>query len=49
MIGNIEADGGISSKTIRAVADAGIDVSVSGTGVFKAKDVKAEIELLKSY
>ncbi len=45
----IEADGGISSKTIKAVADAGIDVSVSGTGVFKAKDVKAEIELLKSY
>lgn len=45
----IEADGGISAKTIKVVSDAGIDVSVSGTGVFKAKDIKAEIELLQSY
>lgn len=45
----LEADGGISLKTIKEVSDAGIDVSVSGTGVFKAEDVKAEISLLKAY
>lgn len=43
----IEADGGINEKTIAQCAKAGIDICVSGTGVFKAKDAKEAIENLK--
>lgn len=43
----IEADGGINSETISACAKAGIDICVSGTGVFKAKDAGKAIEQLK--
>lgn len=43
----IEADGGINSKTIAQCAAAGIDIAVSGTGVFKAQSAKAAIEQLK--
>lgn len=45
----IEADGGISAKTIAACSEAGVDVVVSGTGVFKAEDPADAIRLLKSY
>ena len=45
----IEADGGISEKTIAAAAKAGVDISVSGTGVFKATDTAAAIKALKSF
>lgn len=44
----IEADGGINEKTIQQCAKAGIDVCVSGTGVFKADDPKKAIENLKA-
>lgn len=43
----IEADGGINEKTIDQCAKAGIDICVSGTGVFKAEDAKVAIENLK--
>lgn len=43
----IEADGGINESTIRAAALAGVDVAVSGTGVFKSADAKQAIENLK--
>ena len=43
----LEVDGGVSEKTISAVADAGADISVSGTGVFKAKDTAGAIRSLK--
>ena len=43
----IEADGGINEKTIEQCAKAGIDICVSGTGVFKAEDAKVAIENLK--
>ena len=43
----IEADGGINENTIKACADAGIDISVSGTGVFKAEDAAEAIAALK--
>ncbi len=43
----IEADGGINTHTIQQCSDAGIDICVSGTGVFKADDAKAAIEKLK--
>lgn len=44
----IEADGGIGDATIQQCADAGIDVCVAGTAVFKAENAKETIEKLKS-
>ena len=44
----VEVDGGISEKTAPAAASAGVDVCVSGTGVFKAKDPAEAIRKLQS-
>lgn len=44
----IEADGGINENTIEIAAKAGIDICVSGTGVFKASDPKKAIQNLKA-
>ena len=44
----IEADGGIGEQNIKECADAGVDVAVAGTAVFKADDPKATIAKLKS-
>lgn len=43
----VEADGGINSDTIGQCAKAGIDICVSGTGVFKAEDAAKAIAELK--
>lgn len=43
----IEADGGINEATIAQCSEAGIDICVSGTGVFKANDAADAIENLK--
>lgn len=43
----IEADGGINGDTIAECSEAGIDICVSGTGVFKAADAAKAIEELK--
>lgn len=43
----IEADGGINASTVGICAKSGIDVSVSGTGIFKAPDAAAAIAELK--
>lgn len=43
----VEVDGGISEKTVGYAIDAGVDISVSGTGVFKAEDTEAAIKALK--
>ena len=45
----IEADGGIGEATIQQCADAGIDVCVAGTAVFKAENANETIEKLQSY
>jgi len=42
----IEVDGGINAETGRRCADAGADVLVAGSYVFKAADPKAEIACL---
>ena len=42
----IEVDGGINGETGRLCAEAGADVLVAGSYVFKAADPKAEIALL---
>lgn len=43
----VEADGGISEKTIESAAKAGVDICVAGTAVFKADDAQAAIANLK--
>ena len=43
----VEVDGGISEKTALAAAQAGVDVCVSGTGIFKAKDTAMAISAIK--
>jgi ribulose-phosphate 3-epimerase len=45
----IEADGGIGDATIQQCADAGIDVCVAGTAVFKADNAKETIERLQKF
>lgn len=43
----VEIDGGVNDKTISQAAEFGVDVCVSGTGVFKAPDAKEAIDNLK--
>lgn len=43
----IEVDGGVDLNTITALAEAGADVFVAGTSVFKADDPAAAIRALK--
>ena len=45
----IEADGGIGEATIAQVAEAGVDVSVAGTAVFKAANPSLAIKKLAAY
>ena len=40
----IEIDGGVKLDNIKEVADAGVDVFVSGSGIFKANDPKDMIQ-----
>lgn len=44
----VEADGGIGEGTIAQAAEAGVDVCVAGTAVFKADDAAKAIAKLKS-
>lgn len=44
----VEVDGGITNNTVPAAAEAGVDIVVSGTGVFKAEDPAEAIRILKS-
>lgn len=45
---DIEVDGGINDKTAEIVKKAGANVLVAGTGLFKAADMRAANEKLKS-
>lgn len=44
----IEVDGGINEKTAKLVKEAGVDIVVAGTYIFKAEDRKAVIASLKN-
>ena len=44
----VEVDGGINRETIGFCREAGVDICVAGTAVFKAADPRAEIEHLRS-
>ncbi|MEA1916369.1 MAG: ribulose-phosphate 3-epimerase [Campylobacterota bacterium] len=43
----IEVDGGVNDKNIQALSDAGVDICVAGSYVFKHKDISEAIESLK--
>lgn len=43
----IEADGGINQETIKIAKDAGVDICVAGTSVYKSSDMKTTISNLK--
>ena len=43
----VEADGGIGAATIAQCAEAGVDVCVAGTAVFKAEDAAKAIKSLR--
>ena len=43
----IEVDGGVQAETAPRLVDAGVDILVSGSYVFKADDPKAAIHALK--
>ena len=45
----IEADGGIGRDTIEQASEAGVDVCVAGTAVFRVADPAKAIELFKSF
>ena len=47
---NIEIDGGINFENCKSVIEAGANILVSGTTVFKSNngDIKKNIDLLKS-
>ena len=44
----VQVDGGINPETIALAAQAGVDVSVAGTTVFRALDARAAIRELKA-
>lgn len=44
---DIEVDGGVDNTTIKAAADAGANVFVAGSYLFKAQDLAAQVETLR--
>lgn len=44
---DIEVDGGVDNETIKACYDAGANVFVSGSYLFKASDLAAQVETLR--
>ena len=44
---DIEVDGGVDNKTIKACYDAGANVFVAGSYLFKASDLAAQVETLR--
>lgn len=44
---DIEVDGGVDNKTIKACFDAGANVFVAGSYLFKASDLAAQVETLR--
>ena len=42
----IEVDGGVNASTIKSVSDAGVDVAVAGSFIFKSNDYSEAIKIL---
>lgn len=45
----VEADGGINDTTIQLCAEAGVDICVAGTGVFRAENAEEALKQLQSW
>lgn len=45
---NIQVDGGLNEKTIKAAAEAGANVIVAGSGIFKAESPAEAIAILRN-
>ncbi len=45
----IEIDGGISLDNIQRVKDAGVEMAVAGSAVYKAEDVPERVRAFKQY
>ena len=45
----VEVDGGVNRSTIDACAQAGVDICVAGTGVFRAEDAEKALRELQSF
>ena len=43
----LEIDGGVNRETVKKVIEYGVDIAVAGSAVFKAENIKEEIEFLK--
>ena len=43
----LEVDGGIKLENLKKVADAGADIFVSGSGIFKAENPVIQIQKMK--
>ena len=43
----IEVDGGVNDKNVRVLKEAGVDIVVAGSYVYKSEDYKKAIEGLK--
>jgi len=44
----IEVDGGVNDKNIKLLADAGVDIAVAGSFVFKSEQPNEQVRLLKN-
>jgi ribulose-phosphate 3-epimerase len=44
----VQVDGGISAETVERAAEAGADVFVAGSAVYRAEDAAAEVERLRA-
>ncbi|MFO8029318.1 MAG: ribulose-phosphate 3-epimerase [Cyclonatronaceae bacterium] len=44
----IEVDGGVGRNNARDIADAGADILVAGSSVFKSKDIASEVKALRN-
>ena len=44
---DIEVDGGVDNKTIKACYEAGANIFVAGSYLFKASDLVAQVETLR--
>jgi ribulose-phosphate 3-epimerase len=45
--GDIEVDGGVNARTVRAVTEAGANILVAGEGIFGKRDITKAVRLLK--
>ena len=45
----IEADGGINTKTIKSIVDAGVDIAVVGSAITKSDNYAEAISQLKQF